>query len=226
MGSEREEIPIANPGDYDRETLFEMWVGACSPLRVLVWADSFEDAWEEMVDYCDHPERAGVFSTVDDSDLRAAAEDLGLSWDEIKDDHSSEAFDRVVNAAQADMSMVGHTTLHHVTAPGMPCIPSWEWGGGEVDPGSDRYRDAFARSLKDGDHDLAEAWDQGIVASDFSSEAEARVGGRAFARGWCMGAGLRADEGGGLVDACERWTVDLYLQVRADEAAENRKGGE
>lgn len=127
----RDEIPIANPlevprGKYDRKQLFLMWMGAYGDHKVYIWADHFEDAFEEMVEFFDRPETCGLFTYLDMSDLRAAAEDEGIPFDEDDIDP------RIIEAAEADLTVIGHTTLKCSEGKGTPYVASWEWGGGEV----------------------------------------------------------------------------------------------
>lgn len=139
----KDEIPIANPGDYDdRKSLFLMWAGASSPLQVYVWADHFEDAFEAMVDFIDEHEKCGIFTFLDDSDYRAAARDAGIEWPAGEDfDWLSERDqNRVREAAEVDLSVIGHTTLKCQEGKGSAFIPSWEWGGDEIPPSSPDYK--------------------------------------------------------------------------------------
>ena len=137
-------LRIANPGDHDwTRGLFKMWADQHSPVHVYVWSKSFDSAFEHMVDYFDEQGMCGMFTYVDDDDLRAAAKDLGIGWSEDGwDDLSERDQDRVLTAAEADMTMIGHTTLRGCEHEhkGMPGIISDDWGGGEVDPKSAEYK--------------------------------------------------------------------------------------
>jgi len=152
-------IPIANPGEaelYDAQyahmhrrptTLYRMWLGAYGTERVYVWADSFESAFETLVEWADD-NAPGVLTTIDESDLRAAAEDLGVAWREDWPDWDDRDFGRVVESAEADLTLIGHTMLKHGTH-----IPSWEWGGDEVEQGSDEYERVKDRSLAESEEE-------------------------------------------------------------------------
>ncbi len=121
-----EEVPIANPCDApgllygDRQTLFYWSLGAYGDKHVYVWADSYESAEEEMLEWVDD-HAPGLLSTVGEEDYKNAAEELGVDWD------PSEPDDEVIQKAEADMIMVSHTTLEHGNA-----IPSWEVHVNEV----------------------------------------------------------------------------------------------
>lgn len=128
VGADDAEIPIANEGEYqldEDKALFLMWAGAYGDTKCFVWADHFEDAFEEFVEWLDD-NAPGVLTDITVEDLKRAAEDEGIAWqDEWPDD--SDEFYKVVEAAEVDMTAIGHTTLKHGQY-----IPSWEWGGDEI----------------------------------------------------------------------------------------------
>jgi hypothetical protein len=110
----------------DRKGLFKMWAGSFSPTYGYVWADNFEDAFEEWVEYLDVV-CPGCFVTVGEDELKEAADDLGLEWKSSWPDWSDPEFERVVENAEADLTAIGHTTLNSGTH-----IASHEWGGDDI----------------------------------------------------------------------------------------------
>jgi hypothetical protein len=126
-------IPIINPselptGHYDRKQLFKMWAGSgYSPYNGYVWADHFEDAFEEWVEHLD-TECPGCFVTVGEDELKEAADDLGVEWDDQWPEWGDPKFLEVAEHAEADLTTIGHTTLKSGTH-----IPSDQWGGDEID---------------------------------------------------------------------------------------------
>ena len=142
------EINIANPDDaefyadnrYVQEgPLFELWFGAYGSTNVFVWADGFESAFETAVEWLDDEEYCGVFVTVDEDDLREAAEEEGLDAAAVLRDMKAgdwnEDVEKMTQRAEADLTMIGHTSLPNcekAVGGGPLYIPSWEWGGREV----------------------------------------------------------------------------------------------
>lgn len=114
--------PLIDQGEHCRH-IYEMWAGACAPVRVLVRAKSFVDAFEALVEWCDEY-APGMLSTID---YDAAAVELGFESFAVADEYG--AAEQVIEHAEAGMSVVGHTQLEHGNA-----IPSREWGGMEVSP--------------------------------------------------------------------------------------------
>jgi hypothetical protein len=106
-------IPIVGDPDGSCITnLYLMWAGGMSSRRLFVWAESFETAFEELVEYLD--EHAPGF-------LSKSEEILADMTDEER---------AAIEAGEAeipDHTMIGHTTLENGD-----CIPSWEWGGCDV----------------------------------------------------------------------------------------------
>lgn len=139
-----ESYPIANPGEYSgpksgRATgLFLMWFGAYGDTKILVWADSFEDAFEEAVDYLDDPSTCGIFTFLTEADFKQAREEL------IDEGNADPSDDDVFEHVTVDMTIIGHTTIR--CGEGMAVIPSWEWGGDDVPRSSELYQYAVARS--------------------------------------------------------------------------------
>lgn len=142
------EINIANPGDAEffhdnryvgEGPLFKLWFGAYGETHVYVWADGFDSAFEEAVEWLDDEGLCGAFVTLDESDIRDAAEARGLDGDDIlarmKGGDWDDDVSNVVQDAETDLTMIGHTTLtncENQLGNGPLYIPSWEWGGNEV----------------------------------------------------------------------------------------------
>lgn len=126
------EHPIANSHtSYSNHTLFRMWAGACAPTFVYVWADHFEDAFEEFVEWLDDNAPGHLTTNEEFMELlNEAAQDMhGKTWDELtaECDNVWDEFSDVIERAEADLTSIGHTTLKHGTH-----IASYEWGGDEV----------------------------------------------------------------------------------------------
>jgi hypothetical protein len=107
-------------GDYCKN-FYLMWAGAYGDTKVLVRAQSFDDAFEMLADWLDD----NAPGCLTDIDYDAAARELGFASYAAAEEANAE--ERVLEHAQADMTTIGHTTLKHGNA-----IPSWEWGGDEV----------------------------------------------------------------------------------------------
>lgn len=143
-----DEIPIANPlevprSKHDRKQLFRMWMGAYGDHHVYIWADHFEDAFEEMVEFFDRPETCGLFTYLDEGDLKASAQDLGIHWPtplEMRAERVDSAWgaldertqEKIREHAEVDLTIIGHTTLKCGDGLGTPYVASWEWGGNDV----------------------------------------------------------------------------------------------
>jgi hypothetical protein len=105
-----------------------MWAGTYRDTRGYVWARSFDDAFEKWVEYLDTLPNAKLFFVkLDVNDLKRAAEDEGIQWRAHWPDFDDEKFQRVVEAAEADLTSIGHTQLDHGSY-----IASDEWGGDEI----------------------------------------------------------------------------------------------
>lgn len=129
-------------GDGYSQHWYRMWVCACAPQVVYIQANYFGDALETLMDWCDD-HCIGAFVGVGEPELREAAEDLTCNEQDvaiilanIKNDVIGDVEAKVIEAAEADISMVGHTTLENwdYKKNGMPGIPSWAWGGDDVEP--------------------------------------------------------------------------------------------
>jgi hypothetical protein len=157
--------PADAPGDrWSRSTLFLMWFGATGTKLLYVWADSFEDAFEYAADWLGENGKCGFFTTISDDDLRAAArEELGDSREydtieqilaEIKSGDMGRIANKVLDRAEADLTMIGHTSYPECEKKlggGPLYIPSWEWGGDEV-VGNER-KEVLEASIKEADED-------------------------------------------------------------------------
>lgn len=141
---EEREIPLA-PDSFG-QNLYRMWMGAYGDHRVYVKADSFDDAFEYMVDFFDRPDTIGLFTFTDESDYRAAARDLGIAWADGQSwsDLSEEDQEKIREATEVDLSTIGHTTLLHMPQGSWGAyVASWEWGGDEIEEGSPEWRKAL-----------------------------------------------------------------------------------
>lgn len=150
-----EKTPIANPDaipvEGHRLQLFRMWAGAYGSTHVYVWAEHFEDAFEELVEWLDD-NAPGLLTDVDESDYRAAARELGIEWQEHWPDWEDRDFEAVAEQAEADLTTIGHTTLKHGQF-----IASWEWGGSEVEKGGREYELVLKKSLGEDDDEARAA---------------------------------------------------------------------
>jgi len=139
----RDEIPVANPSEAeffeDNRHVHEgpLWFfsfGAYGATHVYVWADGIESAFEIAVEWLDI-HAPGLLTDVTEGDYRAAAEDLGIAWDPnwmtSPERGDERLWEKVREAAEADLTVIGHTTLQHGQF-----IPSWEWTVSEVPKGS------------------------------------------------------------------------------------------
>jgi len=141
-----DDLPIANPCDApgllygDRQGLFYWSLGAYGNTHVYTWADSYESAEEEMLEWVDD-NAPGLLHWIGQKELEEAAEDLGLDWKQAEADMRDGVSDRdaskIIEHAEADMIIVGHTTLKHGNA-----IPSWEV---HVDEVHGKKREAIKR---------------------------------------------------------------------------------
>lgn len=141
-------IPVINPlelptGNYDRKQLFLMWAGQTGTRRGYVWADHLEDAFEEWVEYLDE-NAPGLLVSPDEFNelLDEAAREKGFdSWADAEakwlakngkhagwsNDMASD-YSEIIEAAEADLTLIGHTTLKS----GAMHIAGHEWGGDDI----------------------------------------------------------------------------------------------
>jgi hypothetical protein len=146
-----DETPVANPSELD---FFEdnrhvhegpLWFfsfGAYGDTHVYVWADGIESAFEIAVEWLDI-HAPGLLTDLTEGDYRAAADDLGIPWDPewLTGGGDERQWEKVRDAAEADLTPIGHTTLAHGQF-----IPSWEWKVSEVPRDSDDWQYAVEKS--------------------------------------------------------------------------------
>lgn len=134
-----EPVPIANPDEFeDDKRLYLFTFGAYSWTKVYVWADHDEEAFEIAVEWIDD-NAPGHLTDVTEDDLKRSAEDLGVAWQPTWPDWDDPAFAHVVQAAEADLTQVAHTTLKHGQY-----LHSWEWTFDEVTDPAEYERVALA----------------------------------------------------------------------------------
>ncbi len=147
-------VPVVNPAEFphgggyrsDCKGLFKMW--AQGGTEGYVWTDSEEaygTAFEEWVEYLDL-HSPGVFEQLSEDDLKDAAKYLGYSWkpswpDWSGNDHD---FDRVVEYAEADLDVIGHTSLKSGNY-----IPKDSWNFQTIEAGSDEYNGVWDACAQD-----------------------------------------------------------------------------
>jgi hypothetical protein len=117
-------LPLVCESLDEGGTLFEMWAGAYADTKVLVRAEDFETAFELLVEWLDD-NAPGCLTTLHPSDYLAAAEELGLTWTSDWEDPNTS---KIVEHAEMDLTVIGHTTLKNGTH-----IASHEWGGVEAE---------------------------------------------------------------------------------------------
>lgn len=166
--------PIANPSQVDffednrfvREgPLWQLSFGAYGSTHVYVWADGAESAFEEAVEWLDD-NAPGMLVMVGEEDYQRAADELGKVWDPSEPDYE------VIETAEADMTMIGHTTLKHGNA-----VASWEWQMREIERGSDEWNDVVERSREESGDEYEEN------ASRSQDVVSAALNGRRMAAG-------------------------------------------
>lgn len=125
MTTEYENTPVLNPSDHNwTRNLYRMCAGAYGDARCYVWANSFEDAFEQLVEWLDD-EKPGLLTRID---YDAAAREHGFAdFQAVLDTNEEPTIELVREMAESDMTVIGHTTLNNGNA-----IPSWEWGGDEL----------------------------------------------------------------------------------------------
>jgi len=138
---EAETAPMLEAND-NKSNLYRMWFGAYGDTIVYVWADDFETAFEESVEWLDD-NAPGILVDVTEADLKEAAEDLNIRWQPDWPDHGDSEFEKVAQHAEQDLTQIGHTTMKHGHY-----IPSWEWGGDEIHAGAEY--NVLTERLEDG----------------------------------------------------------------------------
>lgn len=171
------QIPIANaaeatyhspyagsrPRVRHRGGLFLMWFGQSGTTHVYVWADGFESAFEEAVEWLDDQGFCGFFTTLTRRDFEMTAEDLG--WDDIRFRRAWKEIEtgridsgdatKLLEKTEADLTIIGHTTLRNCEKKlkgGPLYVPSYEWGGDEVASERD-IKEVTLRSIEEADLD-------------------------------------------------------------------------
>lgn len=134
----RIEHPIAN-SPSDGSALFLMWAGS---VQVYVWADSFDDAFEVLVEYLDENAPGCLVSHADAAEaMEEYCQEHGICLDGEDEDAWCTAHEAVEQ--ENGWTVIGHTGLTHGSH-----IVSHEWGGSEAPDESDDVRlastDAYA----------------------------------------------------------------------------------
>lgn len=122
------ENAVLKPASYSSKQLFLMQFGAYGTTYLFVWADHLEDALKESVEWLDD-NAPGHLTDVTEDDLKESAEDLGIAWEDHWPDWNDRNFEKVVEHAEADLYVVGHTTLKN----GQYLESDW-WGGEVTNP--------------------------------------------------------------------------------------------
>jgi hypothetical protein len=140
--------PIINASEYPlADTLYFMSAGAYGDTCGYVWADSCESAFEIFAEYLDEVAPGLLVSHDEFSELLdAQARERGFeSWLSLEAawgcDNSRIC--EVVEAAEADLTPIGHTTLKHGAY-----IASYEWGMIEL-PDAAEYGLVAAASVRE-----------------------------------------------------------------------------
>lgn len=147
--------PIANACEQsgqDELQLFVFEAGAYGSTFVYVWAKGADQGFEQFVEWLDD-HAPGQLVDVDEDALREAADDLGLAWDPAWPDYDDDAFVEVVEAAEADLTPIGHTSLKHGQY-----IASHAWGFFPVDDSNEV--EAVTRRSR------MECWDHDFIVGD------------------------------------------------------------
>jgi hypothetical protein len=128
------EHDIANPGDCPeprggnhRDNLYLMWAGeGYDATQVYVWANSFDDAFEHLVEYLDEHAPGRLVSHKDAMDaLYRHCKEHEIDLGEISDDERGELHEIVEQ--ENEWTTIGHTTLNTGAH-----IASHEWGGDDI----------------------------------------------------------------------------------------------
>lgn len=120
-------FPERHVRGFKRQSQFCFSFGAYGWTKVRVWADRdcFEDAFEIAVEWLDDNAPGHLVSHEEFAQLcREAAEELGVEFDPSEDYETNEA---VFQAAEADLTIIGHTSLKHGSH-----IASHEWTVDEI----------------------------------------------------------------------------------------------
>ena len=135
---EHDGIPVLNQTDHDWcRNLYLMWAGAYGDTKCFVWANSFDDAFEHLVEWLDD-EAPGLLTRLD---YVGAALELEMPTTDLEK-LTDEQQEQVREHAEMDMALVGHTTLKNGDA-----IASHEWGADEI--GGETFAAVFSLSQED-----------------------------------------------------------------------------
>jgi hypothetical protein len=127
-------------------TLFLMWA---AHEKVYVWADGFESAFEELVEWLDDQKYCDIFTYIGEDELKEAADDLGIEWEDSWPDYNDEDYVKVQEHAEIDLTIIGHTTLKCEQGRGSAYLTSDEWGGGEIEEGTPEFLEVARASVED-----------------------------------------------------------------------------
>ena len=117
-------VPVIREAGHGESAGYMFTFGAYGATYVAVIGGSLEDGLEACEEWLDK-HAPGLLHTITADDYAAAAKELGIEWPREEHDDLAK---KVTQAAEADMTMVGHTTLQHGN-----CIPSWEWHVRDLD---------------------------------------------------------------------------------------------
>lgn len=145
------DVPVINPSDLPTG---QGWRGRYGGLFKMstnvgdygyVWTEGeegYDDAFETWVEYLDD-ESPSVFETVSEDDLKEAAENLGYEWQDSWPDYGDPKFAEVAEYAEADLDVIGHTTLKSGTH-----IPKDAWNYETIERNSDEYNEVWCACAK------------------------------------------------------------------------------
>lgn len=148
MDVEVNDIPVLNPSDLPQDRHYRWSRGYLFKMSTnvgdygYIWSDSDEIPLEEWVDYLDDVSPS-IFETVDEDDLKEAAEDLGKEWQDDWPDWGDPEFAEVAEHAEADLDVIGHTTLKSGTH-----IPKDAWSFETIETYSDEYNEVWCACAK------------------------------------------------------------------------------
>ena len=144
MAQHPKTAPFANPCEFDgQQRLFLMWYGEYRG-QVYIWAANFDDAFEELVEYLDYQNDCDIFVTITEDDLKDAAYTLGIAWQASWPDYNDPRFAKVLEHAETDLTVIGHTTLKKCKG---QYVFRQFWGGDEITD-ADVLEDASRNSMQ------------------------------------------------------------------------------
>lgn len=122
-----EETPIANPSEaHWIDSVFQFYFGAYGETSVYVIAKSWNSAFEAATEWLDD-NAPGHLTSFSIDDYKESAEELGLPWLEHYPNGHDETFLKIVENAEVDHMVIGHTTLKNGTH-----VCSWECTGNQL----------------------------------------------------------------------------------------------